>query len=105
MPYKLSEDGIEIQACNATGHFAFTLHLLPILKSTAEMPGARVRILNVASDAHETASNFDFTSLEGLNTTKSSPFGRYANSKLMVCLHSGSLRLPLTFSLEHPLQR
>lgn len=54
-PYELTKDGHEIQwqTCFLS-HHAFTLGLLPLLRRTAQQsPGvkARVRIVNVASDA------------------------------------------------------
>ncbi|KAI9600180.1 hypothetical protein KEM48_000594 [Puccinia striiformis f. sp. tritici PST-130] len=51
-PYELSEDGIEIQLCNATGHFAFTTALLDLLKRTSAEPDSHVRVVNVSSVAH-----------------------------------------------------
>ncbi|EFP74570.2 uncharacterized protein PGTG_00526 [Puccinia graminis f. sp. tritici CRL 75-36-700-3] len=48
-PYELSEDGIELQLCNAIGHFAFTIPLLDLLKKTSKDPESHVRIVNVSS--------------------------------------------------------
>jgi NAD(P)-dependent dehydrogenase (short-subunit alcohol dehydrogenase family) len=88
-PHVITDDGIEITACNATGPFALTMHLLPILKSTAKLPDSHVRIVTVSSDQQDNAVAFDFSSLEGLNSAKPGTMGRYANSKLAV---SGLLR-------------
>lgn len=111
-PYELSADGIELQACNGTGHFGLTIPLLPMLKKTDGMPGAQVRIVNLSSIAHRSASSHpDFSSLEALNRTYSNTWIRYGNSKLSVrpsrfCLLK-SLQISLSLSLspsEHPLQ-
>lgn len=85
-PYELGIDGIELQACNATGHFALTIPLLAIMKSTAALPDAHVRIVNVTSDAHEfaTRESVDFTSVEGINGEALAGNVRYGNSKLAV---------------------
>ena len=54
-PYELTKDGHELQWQTCfLAHHAFTLGLLPILLQTAKLdPGmkARVRVVNVASDA------------------------------------------------------
>jgi NAD(P)-dependent dehydrogenase (short-subunit alcohol dehydrogenase family) len=85
-PYQLSPDGIEVQACNATGHFALTSHLLPILKRTASsVPDSHVRIVNVASMAHLFVSEPKLSSLEGINRQGDWPMSRYSYSKLNVC--------------------
>jgi hypothetical protein len=98
-PYKLSPDGIELQACNATGHFALTAHLLPILKKTAvSFPDSHVRIVNVSSMAYLQAIAPDLSSLEGLNRAEDSPMGRYNHSKLNV---SRSYQWRLTSDANH----
>ncbi|XP_074588118.1 short-chain dehydrogenase TIC 32 B, chloroplastic-like [Curcuma longa] len=54
-PFKLSEDGIEMQfATNHIGHFLLTNLLLPTIKSTAEKTGIEGRIVNLSSAAHLT---------------------------------------------------
>ncbi|XP_042474654.1 short-chain dehydrogenase TIC 32 B, chloroplastic-like [Zingiber officinale] len=54
-PFKLSEDGIEMQfATNHIGHFLLTNLLLPKIKSTAEKTGIEGRIVNLSSAAHLT---------------------------------------------------
>lgn len=97
-PYELGVDGIELQASNALGHFALTLPLIPILKATAGLPNAHVRVVTVTSSGHRwaTTETVDFTSVEGLNAEKCTPAQRYANSKLGVCL---KLALYLLYSL------
>lgn len=84
-PYQLSPDGIEVQACNATGHFALTVPLLPLLKKTAAMPDSHVRIVNVTSMGYRFAQGtIDFSTLEDLNEKSRSTWGRYGLSKLSV---------------------
>ncbi|KAI7945103.1 hypothetical protein MJO28_010798 [Puccinia striiformis f. sp. tritici] len=51
-PYQLSEDGIELQICNTTGHFAFTVPLLDLLEKTSKEPDAHVRVVVTSSEAH-----------------------------------------------------
>ncbi|KAJ3742980.1 hypothetical protein DFH05DRAFT_1498829 [Lentinula detonsa] len=99
-PYELSPDGIEIQACNGTGHFALTVTLLPLLKETAAMPDSHVRIVNVTSNgylaAHTTTP--DFSSLEGLNQKTWSTWVRYGLSKLTNILFTNELQKRLAES-------
>ncbi|KAA1106640.1 hypothetical protein PGT21_036764 [Puccinia graminis f. sp. tritici] len=96
-PYKLSPDGIELQACNATGHFALTSHLLPILKNTAvSFPDSHVRVVNVASMAYLQAITPDLSSLEGLNRADDSPMGGYNHSKLNNVLFTNELQKRLS---------
>ncbi|OAV88717.1 hypothetical protein, variant [Puccinia triticina 1-1 BBBD Race 1] len=97
--YELSPDGIEVQACNATGHFALTSHLLPILKRTASsVSDAHVRIVNVSSTAHITATDPDLSSLEGINRPNDWPMGRYGHSKLNNILLTNELQKRLSDS-------
>lgn len=91
-PFELSPDGIDFQACNCTGHFALTVELLPILKKTAILPDARVRIVNVSSLGHIAASKPDFSSLEGLNLESASGWARYKMSKLYNVLFNNELQ-------------
>ncbi|XP_074566446.1 short-chain dehydrogenase TIC 32 B, chloroplastic-like [Curcuma longa] len=54
-PFKLSEDGIEMQfATNHVGHFLLTNLLLPKIKSTADKTGIEGRVVNLSSAAHLT---------------------------------------------------
>lgn len=92
-PYELSADGIELQACNGTGHFGLTIPLLPVLKKTDAEPGSQVRIVNLSSIAHRTsASNPDFSSLDALNRKYGSTWIRYGNSKLSNILFNNELQ-------------
>lgn len=93
-PYQLSQDGIELQACNAIGHFALTIPLLPILKQTdSSSPDSQVRIVNLSSIAHQAASSQpDFSSLEAINRSYSSTWTRYGNSKLANILFNNELQ-------------
>ncbi|POW05391.1 hypothetical protein PSTT_09728 [Puccinia striiformis] len=95
--YELSPDGIELTACNATGHFALTSHLLPILKKTASsVSDPHVRIVNVASLAHLFATNPDLSSLEGINRRDDRPMRRYDHSKLNNVLFTNELQKRLS---------
>ncbi|KAF7304933.1 hypothetical protein MKEN_01207600 [Mycena kentingensis (nom. inval.)] len=91
-PYEITADGIEVQACNATGHFALTVSLLPILRATTQLPDAHVRIVNVASEGHRAANKLDFSSLEMLNRPFATSMHRYNNSKLMNVLFNNELQ-------------
>ncbi|KMT06296.1 hypothetical protein BVRB_7g162190 [Beta vulgaris subsp. vulgaris] len=52
-PFKLSEDGIELQfATNHIGHFLLTNMLLDKMKQTAKTTGIEGRIVNLSSIAH-----------------------------------------------------
>ncbi|KAA1115009.1 hypothetical protein PGT21_029386 [Puccinia graminis f. sp. tritici] len=83
-PYQLSEDGIELHICNATGHFAFTIPLLNILEKTSQEPGSHVRIVNVSSDAHFWVwGTPDFSLLKSVNEHSYGVIDRYGLSKLM----------------------
>ncbi|OAV96482.1 hypothetical protein, variant [Puccinia triticina 1-1 BBBD Race 1] len=95
--YELSPDGIEVQACNATGHFALTSHLLPILRKTASsISGSHVRIINVASIGHITATDPDLSSLQGINRPNDWPMSRYTHSKLNNILFTNELQKRLS---------
>ncbi|OAV87996.1 hypothetical protein PTTG_08762 [Puccinia triticina 1-1 BBBD Race 1] len=92
-PYQLSEDGIEIHACNATGHFAFTIPLLNLLEKTSQEPGSHVRIVNVSSNAHSWVwGTPDFSSLKNLNEHCFGMMDRYGLSKLMNILFTNELQ-------------
>ncbi|KIK63777.1 hypothetical protein GYMLUDRAFT_452511 [Collybiopsis luxurians FD-317 M1] len=92
VPFQLTEDGIEIQACNGVGHAALTFPLLPLLKQTAAEPNSHVRIVSVASIGSWAAYQPDFTSLDTLNRPYWSTWLRYANSKLMNILFINELQ-------------
>lgn len=91
-PYTLSEDGIELQACNGTGHFAFTIPLINLLEKTSQEPNSHVRIVNVSSQAHLWAWSPDFSSLEGLNQKSYGSIARYGLSKLTNILFTNELQ-------------
>lgn len=83
-PYELGPEGIEVQACNGTGHFALTIKLLPVLRKTARLEGSDVRIVTVTSHGYQFTRDPDFTSLEALNRPGANTAVRYGNSKLSV---------------------
>ncbi|KNE89108.1 hypothetical protein PSTG_17431, partial [Puccinia striiformis f. sp. tritici PST-78] len=92
-PYELSEDGIEIQLCNATGHFAFTTALLDLLKRTSKEPDSHVRVVNVSSVAHRWVwGTPDFSTLESLNGYSWGRLSRYGLGKLMNILFTNELQ-------------
>ncbi|KAJ3978801.1 short chain dehydrogenase [Lentinula detonsa] len=97
--YELGPDGIEIQACNGTGHFALTVSLLPLLKETAAMPDSHVRIVNLSSVGYLFTyfGKPDFSSLEDLNRNRST-WVRYGISKLMNILLTNELQKRLAES-------
>ena len=88
VPAGKTEDGFEIQfGTNVMGSFLFTKLLLPKLQSTAKLPGADVRVVNLSSEAHRGQT------LGGLilDETKMANFGpstAYANSKLANILYA-----------------
>ncbi|KAG0149844.1 hypothetical protein CROQUDRAFT_653134 [Cronartium quercuum f. sp. fusiforme G11] len=91
-PYELSPDGIELQACNGTGHFALTKALLPILKKTSTLIDSHVRIVNLSSLGHNFAGKPDFSSLDNLNNKSISEYIRYGQSKLTNVLFNNELQ-------------
>ena len=106
MPYSLTADGYEIQfGTNHMGHALLTKLLLPTLDATAKLPGADVRIINVASEGHRGAPwgqgiIFDQATLEKRHT-----FVRYGQSKLANILFTRELsrRYPDIISVAvHP---
>ena len=77
-------------------HTILTSHLLPLLKSTAKDHKATVRIVNLASNAHQaTPSDCKFESLDELNQDLG-PNGQYGRSKLAAILYSRYLDNHLT---------
>ncbi|KAJ7972528.1 Short-chain dehydrogenase TIC 32, chloroplastic [Quillaja saponaria] len=91
-PYKLSEDGIEMQfATNHLGHFLLTNLLLDKMKNTARATGIEGRIVNLSSIAHlhtyEDGIQFDKINDEiGYSDKKA-----YGQSKLANILHANEL--------------
>ena len=100
MTYQLTDYGVDRHmALNHMGHDILTSHLLPILKKTASS-GSTVRIVNLASNAHQaTPSDTKFESLEELNRDLG-PNGQYGRSKLAAILYSRYLTKHLTST--HP---
>ncbi|XP_042408826.1 short-chain dehydrogenase TIC 32 B, chloroplastic-like [Zingiber officinale] len=91
-PFKLSEDGIEMQfATNHVGHFLLTNLLLPKIKSTADKTGIEGRVVNLSSAAHLT------TYRGGIRFNKISDKAAYndklayGQSKLANILHANEL--------------
>jgi NAD(P)-dependent dehydrogenase (short-subunit alcohol dehydrogenase family) len=104
-PYSFTTEGYEIQfGTNHMGHALFTKLLLPVLLETAKQPNADVRIVNIASHAHQMAPPggiiYDQAKLETYNTWR-----RYGHSKLANILFTRELaaRYPSITSVSvHP---
>lgn len=96
MTYQLTDYGVDRHmAVNHFGHVVLTSHLLPLIKKTAT-DGSKVRIVNAASDAHESSPKTTrFESIEDLNQDLG-PMGQYARSKLAAILYSKYLARHLT---------
>jgi NAD(P)-dependent dehydrogenase (short-subunit alcohol dehydrogenase family) len=95
-PPSKSVDGYEIQfATNQMGHALLVKLLLPLLQSTAKLPDADVRVINMTSIAYKQAprQGIDF---ETLKTDQASlgmipKWGRYGQSKLAQILYTDEL--------------
>lgn len=84
-------------ALNHIGHVVLTSHLLPLIKKTADN-GNTVRIVNLASNAHQaTPKDTKFASLDELNIDNG-PNGQYGRSKLAGILYAKYLNRHLTSS-------
>ena len=96
MSAQLTEKGVDLHmALNHMGHDVLTSHLLPVLKKTSEK-GDMVRIVNLASNAHQGApSDTRFESLDEINKDNG-PNGQYGRSKLAVLLHARYLAKHVT---------
>jgi len=96
MTYQLTDYGVDRHmAVNHMGHVILTSHLLPLLKKTASGDN-KVRIVNLASNAHQsTPEDCKFASLDELNTDLG-PMPQYARSKLAAILYSKYLARHLT---------
>ena len=82
--YDLSSDGIDRHfAVNHLGHFYLTNRVLPLMRRTAELPGAPPpRIVVVSSELHRAlATAVKFSSVDEINTDLGA-HGLYARSKL-----------------------
>ena len=101
MTYELTDYGVDRHmAVNHIGHVILTSHLLPTMKATAEK-GNTVRIVNLASNAHELApSDTKFASLDELNRDLG-PNPLYGRAKLATLMHMRYLARHLTSS-THP---
>ena len=100
MTYQLTDYGVDRHmAVNHMGHVILTSHLLPVLKKTASQ-GHTVRIVNQASNAHQSAPpDCEFASLDELNQDLG-PMALYGRSKLAAILYCRYLNRHLTKS--HP---
>jgi NAD(P)-dependent dehydrogenase (short-subunit alcohol dehydrogenase family) len=96
MTRQLDNHGVDLHmSCNHFGHVILTSHLLPKLKETAEK-GNKVRIVNLSSNAHQSApKEVKFESLEELNKDYG-PNAQYGRSKLATLLYSKYLAKHLT---------
>ncbi|TKA69221.1 hypothetical protein B0A55_07729 [Friedmanniomyces simplex] len=96
MTYQLADNGVELHmAINLIGHVTLTSHLLPLLKKTAEK-GDKVRIVNLASNAHQNApKDTKFESLDELNQDLGA-MAQYGRSKLADLLYARYLARHLT---------
>ncbi|KAF2118848.1 hypothetical protein BDV96DRAFT_643016 [Lophiotrema nucula] len=96
MTAQKAKNGVDLHmAINHFGHVVLTSHLLPTLKATASK-GHTVRIVNMASNAHESSpKDTKFESVEELNQDLG-PMGQYGRSKLAAILYSKYLNRHLT---------
>ncbi|GLT79235.1 hypothetical protein SLA2020_507290 [Shorea laevis] len=91
-PYRLSQDGIEVQfATNHVGHFLLTHLLLDKMKDTAKTTGIEGRVINLSSIAHQYTykDGVRFANINGragYNDKKA-----YGQSKLANILHANEL--------------
>ncbi|XP_042436175.1 short-chain dehydrogenase TIC 32 A, chloroplastic-like isoform X3 [Zingiber officinale] len=91
-PFKLSEDGVEMQfATNHLGHFLLTNLLLEKLKTTAKKTGIESCIVNLSSVAHVGPYN-EGIKFDKLNDKKAyNDMMAYGQSNLANILHSNEL--------------
>lgn len=101
MTYQLTDYGVDRHmALNHMGHVVLTSHLLPLMKKTAEV-GSVVRIVNQASNLHESVpKSLKFKSLDDLNTDLG-PNSQYGRSKLAAILYARYFNRKVT-QHEHP---
>ncbi|KAL9602076.1 MAG: hypothetical protein Q9219_002072 [cf. Caloplaca sp. 3 TL-2023] len=101
MTYQTTDYGVDRHmALNHMGHVILNSHLLPIMKKTAS-EGNTVRIVMLASNAHQAApSDCKFESLDELNQDLG-PNGQYGRSKLAGILYARYLARHLTQSHPH----
>ncbi|KAF2097312.1 retinol dehydrogenase 12 [Rhizodiscina lignyota] len=87
-------------ALNHMAHVILTSHLLPLLKKTASEHNTKVRIVNLASNAHQQAPpDTKFANLEELNKDYG-PMPQYGRAKLTGILYAKYLARHLTS--QHP---
>lgn len=96
MTAQLTDYGVDRHmALNHMGHVIITSHLLPLLKKTAS-ENNKVRIVNLASNAHEQVpKDLSFKSLEAINQDLG-PMATYGRSKLAALLYARYLNRHLT---------
>ncbi|EMC93287.1 hypothetical protein BAUCODRAFT_36967 [Baudoinia panamericana UAMH 10762] len=100
MTYQLTDYGVDRHmAVNHMGHVILTSHLLPLMKKTASN-GSKVRIVNFASNAHESSpKDTQFKSIDDLNKDLGA-MPQYGRAKLTSILYSKYLNRHLTS--QHP---
>jgi NAD(P)-dependent dehydrogenase (short-subunit alcohol dehydrogenase family) len=105
VPPGKTPSGQDIQlGTNHVGHFLLTKLLLPTLERTAKQHNSDVRVLAVASEAHNMAPNLA-TILSTEKLTKTSPWTRYGASKAANIMFTAELarRYPTLTSVSlHP---
>lgn len=96
MTQQFDKQGVDLHmSLNHIGHVILTSHLLPVLKETAKK-GDNVRIVNLASNAHQQApKDTKFESLEELNKDYGA-MAQYGRTKLASILYSKYLARHLT---------
>lgn len=101
MTFQLTDYGVDRHmALNHMGHVILTSHLLPLMKKTAES-GSIVRIVNLASNLHESVpKDLKFESLEEINTDIG-PNSNYGRTKLAAILYARYFNRKVT-QHEHP---
>jgi NAD(P)-dependent dehydrogenase (short-subunit alcohol dehydrogenase family) len=118
LPYVRTSDGLsDSMAINHLSPFLFTITLLPLLTSTAWLPDADVRIVNITSTMYSWAKNPRFDSIEAINSDFHSDYGwfssprmqLYSYTKLANILHAKELQkrldaenVPIIVTSVHP---
>ncbi|EIN08062.1 NAD(P)-binding protein [Punctularia strigosozonata HHB-11173 SS5] len=99
-PYVQTKAGYqEIIMANLIGPVIFTQYLLPLLESTAQEPGADVRIVQLSSDGHRMVSNCKYAPEDFNDEFKSSfmpQMARYGYSKIAFLHYTAELQKRLT---------
>ena len=95
LPNGKTTDGYEVHfGTNVMGPFLLTKLLLPTLQKTAKEPGADVRIVSIASEAHR--MQMGALAMDEKNLMAKGPWPAYANSKL------GNILLARECARRHP---